>query len=354
MQPYIKEVCCIKIQYIILALVIFGFLIFIHELGHYLCARLFRVSIKEFAIGMGPKLVRWTSKKTSIAYSLRLLPIGGYVSMEGEDAASEDENAFSKKPVWQRIIVTVAGAFMNIFVGVLVMSTLVIFQETLPSTTVAVFDKGEESLSYQAGLREGDTITKVGKTRVYTANDVVYQIMRKGVDPIDLTVRRNNETVVIEDVVFPTFTDSGAVFGEMDFRVFAEDKTFMTVLKHAVSRSVSTIVMIWDSLFDLFSGRYGVETVSGPVGVTEALGEAAEEGSTNLIYLAVVISMNLGVMNLLPLPALDGGRLVFQLIELVRRKPVRPEIEGYVHFAGLVLLMILMVVITCKDIVKLM
>ncbi len=345
--------CDIKPQYIILALLIFGFLIFIHELGHYLTARLFKVSIREFAIGMGPKIFRRVSKKTGIAYSLRLFPIGGYVSMEGEDTTTEDENGFSRKPVWQRIIITAAGAAMNILVGVLVMSVLVVFQENLPSTTVAVFDNGEASASYTAGLREGDTVTKVGNTPVYIANDVVYQIMRKGIEPIDLTVIRNGEKIVIEDVIFPTITESGAVFGNMDFRVYAEEKTPLNVLKHAFFRSASTIVMIWDSLFDLFSGRYGVESVSGPVGVTEALGEAAEQGSTNLVYLAVVISMNLGVMNLLPLPALDGGRLVFQLVELVRRKPIRPEIEGYVHFAGLVLLMLLMVVITCKDIVNL-
>jgi len=346
-------VCSIKIQHIILALLIFGVLIFIHELGHYLSARAFHVTIREFAIGMGPKLVRWTSKKTGIAYSLRLLPIGGYVSMEGEDASSEDENAFSRKPVWQRIIVTAAGAAMNILIGILVMAALVIFQESLPSTTVAVFDNGEASLTYQSGLRVDDTITRVDGKRVHIANDVVYQVMRKGTEPIDITVIRDGKSVVIPDVTFPTITDSGVLFGNIDFKVYAEEKTPITVLKHAFFRSTSTIVMIWESLVDLVTGRYGVESVSGPVGVTEALGEAAESGTGSLVYLAVVISMNLGVMNLLPLPALDGGRLLFQLIEVVRRKPLRPEIEGYVHFAGLVVLMILMVVITFKDIMSL-
>ncbi len=350
--------CFIKIQYILLALVIFGFLILIHELGHYLAARLFKVTIHEFAIGMGPvigigsKKLRYTSKKTGIAYSLRLLPIGGYVSMEGEDASSDDENAFNKKPVWQRIIITVAGASMNILIGILVMSLLVVFQQDLPSTTISKFDT-ETALSYQSGLRLGDKVTKIGNTNVYIANDMVYEIMRNGIEPIDVTVIRNGEKVVIPDVTFPTFTESGTVFGNIDFYVAPENKTPLTVLKHAFFRSTSTIVMIWESLFDLVTGRYGVESVSGPVGVTEALGEAAKEGSTNFIYLAVVISMNLGVMNLLPLPALDGGRLLFQLIELIRRKPLRPELEGYIHFAGLVLLMILMVLITFKDIMTL-
>lgn len=344
-----------NIQTIILALLVFGFLIFIHELGHYLSARLFKVTIHEFAIGMGPKIVQKTSEKTGIKYSLRALPIGGFVAMEGEDAASDDENAFNKKPVWQRIIITAAGAFMNVVIGVLVMSILVATQDTLPSNRVGAFIYNENGVSYaeSAGMEVGDVITHIGSTRVHIANETVYEIMRQGIKPIDITVNRNGEAIVLEDVLFGQITESGTTFGMMDFKVNPEAKTPLTVLKHAFFRSVSTIKMIWESLFDLLSGRYGVEAVSGPVGVTKALGEAAESGAEDLIYLAVVISMNLGVMNLLPLPALDGGRLLFQLIELIRRKPIRPEIEGYVHFAGIVMLMILMVVIAVKDIISL-
>lgn len=346
----------INLWTIVLALLIFGFLIFIHEFGHYLTARLFRVTIHEFAIGMGPKLFTRVSKKTGIAYSLRALPIGGFVAMEGEDEASDDVNAFHKKPVWQRIIVTAAGAFMNIAVGVIVMSILVASQDVLPSNTVGAFiyDDNGTCYSESAGMMIGDVVTHVDGTRVHIANETVYEIMRKGIKPIDITVKRNGETIVLEDVIFGSITDSGATYGMMDFKVNPEGKTPAAVLKHAFFRSVSTIKMIWESLYDLVTGRYGMEAVSGPVGVTKALGEAAESGISDLVYLAVVISMNLGVMNLLPLPALDGGRLLFQLIEVVRRKPMRPEIEGYVHFAGLVMLMILMVVVAVKDIIGLM
>ncbi len=318
---------------------------------------------------MGPKLFTKTSKKTGIAYSLRALPIGGFVSMVGEDEESEDPNAFHRKPVWQRILITVAGASMNILIGVLVMSILVMAQDMLPSTTIAKFqqnttveenadltesDVGLSTPSTEtAGLRVGDTILKIGKTRVHIANEVVYEVMRQGWEPIDVTVRRDGETLVIPDVRFPTFMESGTVFGNVDFYVLGEDVNPATVLKHSFFRAVSTIKMIWESLFDLVTGRYDMGAVSGPVGVTEALGEAAEEGAQDLIYLAVVISMNLGIMNLLPFPALDGGRLLFQLIELVRRKPIPTEVEGMVHFAGLVLLMILFVVITFKDIMNL-
>ncbi len=327
------------------------------------------MTIREFAIGMGPKLFTKASPKTGIAYSLRLLPIGGFVSMVGEDEESEDPNAFHRKPVWQRILITIAGASMNILIGVLVMSFLVMAQDMLPSTTIAKFqentvvaenaditesDVGLSTPSTEsAGLRVGDTILKVNGTRVHIANELVYEIMRQGWEPVDITLRRDGETMVIEDVKFPTFVEDGTLFGNVDFYVLGEAVNPATVLKHSFFRAVSTIKMIWESLYDLVTGRYGMNAVSGPVGVTEALGEAAKEGAEDLIYLAVVISMNLGIMNLLPFPALDGGRLLFQLIEVVRRKPVPTEVEGMVHFAGLVLLMILFVVITFKDIIGL-
>ncbi len=338
---------------IVIALLIFGFLIFIHELGHYLTARAFGVSIREFAIGMGPKLFSHCSEKTGIRYSLRALPIGGFVSMVGEDEESEDENAFHRKPVWQRIIVTAAGAFMNLAVGVIVMSLLVMTQDVLPSTQIGAFiehEDGTPNYTQAAGFQIGDEVIEIEGTRVRIANELVYEIMRRGIEPLDVTVLRNGERVTLENVIFPTIVDHGIRYGTVDFKVNPEAKTPAVILKHAVFRSTSTIKMIWESLYDLINGRYGVESVSGPVGVTKALGEAAESGFDDLIYLAVVISMNLGVMNLLPLPALDGGRLLFQIIELFRRKPVRPEIEGYVHFAGMVMLMILMVVVAVKDI----
>jgi len=341
---------------ILLAVLIFGFLIFIHELGHYLFARLFRVTVREFAIGMGPKLFSHRSSKNGIVYSLRALPIGGYVSMEGEDMESDDENAFHKKPVWQRIVITAAGAMMNIVIGIVVMCILVGTQEVLASNTIGVFTDAnnvETEETERGGLMIGDTILAVDGTRVHIANETVYEIMRKGVDPLDIKVLRDGERITVENVVFSTITDSGTTYGDTNFKFLAEEKTFINVVKHSVFRSTSTIKMIWESIFDLISGRYGVESGSGPIGVTQALGEAAKQGIGDLMYLAVIITMNLGVMNLLPLPALDGGRLLFQLIELVRGKPVKTEIEGYIHFAGLVLLMLLMVFVTFKDIVSL-
>jgi len=342
--------------YLLLTLLLLSVLVFLHEGGHFLVARLNNITVNEFSIGMGPKIYSYESKKSGIKYSIRALPIGGFVSMAGEDEESDDENAFTRKPVWQRIIVTVAGAFMNVAVGVIVMSFLVAVQDVLPSNTIGAFAEYEDretSYAYAEGLRIGDEIIAVDGTRVHIANETVYEIMRKGIEPIDITVIRDGKKLVIEDVVFPTFTESGTLFATIDFKVNPEAKTPLTVLKHSVFRSASTIKMIWESFYDMVTGRYGIESISGPVGVTQALGEAAEEGFEDLVYLAVVISMNLGVMNLLPLPALDGGRLLFQFIELIFRRPLKREIEGYIHFAGLVALMLLMVVIAVKDVIQL-
>ncbi len=339
--------------YIIIAILIFGLLIFIHEGGHFLFARLFKVTVNEFSIGMGPKLVSKKSKKSGISYSLRAFPIGGFVSMAGEDEESDDPNALNKKPVWQRMIIVAAGGVVNLVAGILVMFILV-FSSTsmgLGSTTVAEFRDG--ALSQDCGLKAGDTIVEVEGRNVHIADELVYEIMRLGIEPVDLTVVRDGEKTVIEDVEFPQISEQGVAFGDADFYVYGQERTFTNLVKHSFYRSTYTVRMIWESLYDLVTGRYGIEAVSGPVGVTEALTQAAQTGSYNFIYLVVVISMNLGVMNLLPLPALDGGRLVFLLIEAVRRKPINPKVEGVVHTAGLALLMLLMIFICVKDVIKL-
>jgi len=335
--------------YILVAILLFGFLIFIHEGGHYLTARLFGVTVHEFAIGMGPKVFSWVSKKSGIAYSLRLLPIGGFVSMEGEDGDSDDENAFFKKAVWKRIIVTSAGALTNILFGIIVMSIFVATSPVLGTTTIGSFDS-EESVILNSGLQVDDKIVKVDGKNVHIYSQMYYEIMRNGYEPIDVTVIRDGEKITVENVEFPTIEEQGVVFGDIDFRVYPLEKDFGSVVKEAYFQSTNTIKMIWESLVDLVTGRYGIQAVSGPVGVTEALVDAARRGVRDFMYLAVVISMNLGVMNLLPLPALDGGRLLFQFIELVTRRPVNRNVEGYIHFAGLVLLLGFMAFIIIKDI----
>lgn len=327
-------------------------MILVHELGHFLTARLFNTTVNEFAIGMGPKLISKRSKKSGILYSVRAFPIGGFVSMVGEDEESDDVNALNRKPVWQRMVITVAGAAMNLIIGFILMTVVVITSTSIGGTTILRFAE-DNALSEQSGLMIGDEIVKVGDTRVHIASELAYEIMRNGVEPLDITVRRDGELVEIKDVQFPTIIEQGIEFGMTDFIVLAEEKTFGNVIEQSFYRSVSTVKMIWQSLIDLITGRYGLEQMSGPVGVTAVVSEAAKSSFTDYLYLVVVITINLGIFNLLPLPALDGGRLIFQIIELIRRRPVKPEFEGYVHFVGIVLLMLLMVVITFKDVMNL-
>lgn len=335
--------------YILLAIFIFGFLIFIHEAGHFLFARLFNVTIEEFAVGMGPKILSKKSAKTGIVYSLRLLPIGGFVKMTGEDDESEDENAFCNKSVWKRIIITVAGAATNIVAGILVMSIFVATSAHLASTTIGKFtDDG--TFSAETGINVGDTILSVDGKKVYIYSQLYYEIARNGIEPIDIVVERDGEKIRFEDVQFPTETSEGTVFGTTNFIPYEREKTVFNVAKEAFFQSFTTIKMIWESLFDLIRGRYGIESVSGPVGVTEVLVDAAKTGARDFIYLAVVISMNLGVMNLLPIPALDGGRLLFQIIEAVIGRPVNRTVEGYIHFIGMIILLIFMALIVFKDV----
>lgn len=336
---------------VIIALILFGFLIFIHELGHYLAARLFKVGINEFAIGMGPKLITKKSDKTGIVYSLRLLPIGGFVSMVGEDEDSTDVNALNNKPVWQRMIIVSAGAFMNVLVGILIVLVIVSTSSRLASNVVAEFNDG--AVSQECGLMVGDEIIKVGKNRVHIGNEISNAIMFDGTAPIDITVIRDGKQVVLKDVSFGTISESGMTFGRMDFKVYGERISFFNIVKHTIFCSKSMVEVIWKSLVYLVTGKVGVEQMSGPIGVTSAIGEATKMGMHNLLYMCALLALNLGIFNMLPLPALDGGRFAFMLYELIFRKPVKREIEGYIHFAGLCLLLLLMVVVGYNDVLKL-
>ena len=339
--------------YILIAVLMFGILILVHELGHFLTARLFHVKIYEFSIGMGPKIFSKKSKKSDTAYSLRLLPIGGFVSMAGEDEESDDEGSLRHKKVWQRIIITAAGSLTNILLGFLVMLIIVSCAKNIGSTTVLNFPEGAKT--EQCGLMAGDKIIAIDGKKVHVFYDMSYKISRYGTKPIDVTVIRDGEKVTLQNVVFPTITEQGVSFGARDFNIVYASKNPGTIIKNAFYQSTITVRMVYDSLYDLITGKYGIKQLSGPVGITEVITGAAEDAVKNkdssyLWSLFVVLAMNLGCMNLLPLPALDGGRIVFLIIEGIRRKPINPKIEGYIHAAGMALLMLLMLVITCKDI----
>ena len=336
--------------YIAVMALVFGVMIFIHEAGHFFTARACGITVKEFAIGMGPKLFSWTSKKHGTLHSVRLLPIGGYVSMEGEDEDSADKNAFCNKPVWQRMLVVIAGPFMNIVLGITLTFIVILSQSALPSTVIDSFSA--DALS-SPKLAVGDEIIKVDGTYVFSGNEVLYEIMNQGYEPIDVVVKRNGEKITIEDVEFRTITEEGATFGDMDFKVKAEKKNVWNVLKQTATRSFSTVKMVYDSLIGMITGRFGLNAVSGPVGVAQTVGDAAKTNFVGFLYIGAILTMNLGVFNFIPFPALDGGRFLMLGIEAVRRKPIDKKIEGYINFVGLIILFAIMILVTCKDIFKL-
>ena len=343
------------IGYFLIILLVFGILIFIHELGHFLTARACGVTVNEFAIGMGPKLFSWTSKKHGTKYALRLCPIGGFVSMKNEDGLDEDvdptdKGAFCNKSVPKRMLITIAGAVMNLLLGFIIMMIVVFATKNLGSTTIARF---ADNATSSEKLMVGDEILKVENTRVHTWNELAYEIMNSGYEPVDITLKRDGERIVVKDVVFSTFEDSGATFGQYDFLPYAEEANFINLAKHSFFRSVSTVKMVLDSVKGLLTGRFGMDAVSGPVGVVGVVQEVSKQGFMSFLYIISVLTINLGVFNLIPFPALDGGRFLFLAIEGVRGKPIDRKIEAYINFVGIVILFSFMIFVCFKDIMKL-
>ncbi len=339
---------------ILLTVLLFGIVIFLHELGHFLTAKMFGVKVNEFAMGMGPKIFSFGKHETK--YSVRAFPIGGYCAMEGEDQDSDDERAFNKKKVWKRIIIVVAGALMNLILGFLLMLALTAQEPSFKSTILA--DVGQAVTVQEGEFQPGDKILEINGYRVFNDYDVNFSLSRFAAEPMDFLVQRGNEKVLLQGVSldFSKVTDEDKNYA---FLVEPIEKNFFTVIGQSAKSTVSIGRLVWASLGDLISGRYGMEALSGPVGTAEVIGQAAAQGTNfmeslnNLIWIMALITVNLGIFNLLPIPALDGGRLLFLIIEGIRRKPVNPKYEGWVHAAGFVLLIGLMVVVTFNDIVRL-
>ncbi len=306
-------------------------------------------------MGMGPTLLKKKIKDTT--YALRLLPIGGFVSMEGEDEESNDENSFSKKPCWQRIIIVVAGAVMNLILGLIICICLNAGQDLVATSTVADFR--QDSVSVSSGLQKNDKITAIDGHSVTSYMDLSFLLMRDKDGVMDMTVERDGEKINLTDVTFEMREyEDGTKSLYFDFYVYGLEPTFFNVLKAGVGETFSIVKVVYLSLFDLITGQYGLNDLSGPIGTVTYIADAATNaGKTHdfstLFLIMALITVNIGVFNLLPLPALDGGRLFFMLIELIRRKPVKQKYEAWVHAAGLVLLIGLMLIISASDIMKL-
>ena len=326
---------------ILIAVFMFGFLIFIHELGHFLAAKKAGIGVVEFSLGMGPRI--WKKQGKETLFSLKLFPIGGSCMMVGEDEDIDDERAFHKKSKRARIGVLAAGAGMNLLFGVILVFVIQCFVPKYVTTRIE-----NVYLEEQTVFRAGDRIVRCDGYGVLNYTDLNLAINFIDSDTFDATVIRDGARIKLTDIPIidtPEGKRIGISFG-------VEDRTFGSVFKQTATESLSIVRSVWKSLAFLVTGRVGVGELTGPVGITAMIGDTVEYGALPVLNLVALIAMNLGVMNLLPLPALDGGRILFILVEAVLGRPIPPEKEGIVHLVGFGLLMLLTVFVFINDIIR--
>lgn len=329
-----------------IAILLFLILIVIHEFGHFIAAKLLGVRVNEFAVGFGPKLFKWGKKETK--YAINLIPFGGYCAMEGEDEASGDSRAFCNKKPWRRFLIVAMGAIFNLILGLILVGITLIPQERFTTTIVDSFH--ENSVSSEYGLQAGDKIIGVDGRKIFTTYDLSYAFSNVDDGQIDITVKRDGKKTELKNVKFASEKIEGINYLTVDFYVKGREKTFTSFIKYTFDTAVSNCAVVYRSLADLLTGRYGISAMSGPVGVTAAIGDVAKQNIFDIIPIMALITINLGLFNLLPLPALDGGRLVFIIFEMIFRKPIPQKYESIVHLIGMILLLALMAIITFKDI----
>ncbi len=345
-------------MYIILAILIFGILIFVHELGHFLTAKATGVKVNEFAICMGPVLWKKTVGETT--YSLRCIPIGGFCAMEGEDVRSENPRAFTSARWWKRFLILVAGAAMNYLLGLVIVTILFSPAKGFYVPTIDSFFP--DSPMQAAGLMEGDTFYSIDGERVYVYQDVSMLLERNTTGQAELVVERDGKKVKLS--AFPLEKKEYDIDGEKQLRYGMNLGAIETGLGVHLKNSWYTCLdfsrMVRMGLADLLTGRVGLSDMGGPVTIVHTMSESGKaaqstaEGLQNVLYLAAFIAVNLAVMNLLPIPALDGGRIFFLLVttllEFVLRRKINPKYEGYIHAGGMILLLMFMAFITFHDV----
>ncbi|MGN0777062.1 MAG: M50 family metallopeptidase [Candidatus Ventricola sp.] len=335
-------------MYIVLAILLLGVLIIAHEAGHFWAARACGIEVQEFAMGMGPLLVKWKSKRGT-QFSIRLLPIGGFCQFYGEDEDDADPRAFGNQAVWKRMLTVASGPLMNFAVALLV---IVLYMSALGLLTTVPRVSEVEPHAAEAGLMAGDTLLAVNGVDVTDVTTVLTEISGSAGEDVTLHVRRGGEEI---DVVIAPFYDEEAARYRVGF-TFAQERVRISLLQSipfSVSYNVESVRLIVKTLKDLVFKGEGVSEVTGPVGTVYVIQEVTQQGGIDIyLELLALISVNLGVMNLLPIPGLDGSRLLFLLVEAVRRKPVKRELEGAIHGAGFILLMALMLALTYKDIMQ--
>lgn len=376
----------------IVTIVMFLVMVSLHEFGHYIVARLLKFKILEYAIGFGPAIFK--SKKTEIQYSVRCIPLGGYCKFEGEDEKSTDPAAFNNQPVWKRILVVLAGGVFNIILGFVLF--LAIIPATSPMLTNKIDTVVENSYIEQAGIQPGDKIIEINGHKISFYNDIklytsdfekettAHIKIKRGKEKLSFDIKPTEQTVTQkylddgieytdsingkEQTQFVEYSDNVAKdeskIGKtsqttryiIGFTPQKEDVTFFNVWGEAWNNTRFVVKLVYQSLWQMLTGKVGVDQMSGPVGIVSEVNSAVKSGSYAWLYvlnLIALLTINLGVFNLLPIPALDGGRLFFMIIELIRRKPIPPEKEGMVHAVGMLLLLALVVYVSFNDIMRL-
>ncbi len=346
---------------VLFAILLFSILILVHELGHFVAAKAFNVQVNEFSVFMGPAL--WKKQVGETLYAIRCIPIGGYCAMEGEDGGSENPRAFDKAAWWKRLIILVAGSAMNFIIGVALM---VIVYLPVQQVAVPVIDSFEDfaTVDGENGLQVGDRILEVDGEKIFVYSDFSMMLSLNEGDVHDLVVERNGQKVVLDDFLMERHEVINAdgttshLFG-MNFSI--ADLDLAGRLGYSWAQCRDTVRLVRLSLQMLLTGKAGIADMSGPVGIVQQMSMVASESDgfvdalLNLLYFGGFIAINLAVMNLLPIPALDGGRIVGVLlttpVEAITKKKIDPKYEGYLHGAGMILLLILMAVIMFKDII---
>lgn len=346
---------------VIFAILLFSVLIFVHELGHFTAAKLSGVQVNEFSMFMGPAI--WKKQVDETLYAIRCIPIGGYCAMEGEDGGSDNPRSFDKAAWWKRLIILAAGAAMNFLIGVVLM---VIVCLPVKQTVVPVIASFEDyaTVNGENGLQAGDRIVEVDGEKLYSYSDFSMILSLNPGDVHDITVRRNGEKVVLKDFLLEKHEvtlENGSTGLRYGMNFTLSTPNFWEKLGMAWNQSLDTVRMVRLSLQMLLGGKVGIKDMSGPVGIVSEMSKVAAASDSkvtallNMLYFGGFIAINLAVMNLLPIPALDGGRIVCLLItvvvEAITKKKINPKYEGYLHGAGMILLLALMAIIMFKDVI---
>jgi regulator of sigma E protease len=341
---------------IIYFILILGGIVFFHELGHFLFAKKAGVYIYEFSIGMGPQLFKWKSKKDETMYSIRLLPIGGFVQMAGEEIDPDEnipkEKRMQSKTWLQRFSIMIAGIFFNFVLAIVLLFVVGLINGTPQKETyIGVIDKN--SSAYNAGLRENFEILQVNGKKASTKDILSLELIANVKKEVEIKYKNENGNVEIAKFKADTVDENGTTNYKYGFSLINQkQRGFFSSIKYAFTKTIELIEYMFFVIWYLITGKISLTNLSGPIGIFTMVGETAKEGLINLVYLMAIISVNVGFINFLPLPAFDGGRILFLIIEKIKGSPVNPKIENIIHTVGLGLLMLLMVFITYNDILR--